>query len=54
MAVVTSKRIVNIPREQTLLYLGRFDGLNQIQVRDKSNKVRSLGDTLLDSVPDLL
>ncbi len=46
-AVVTSRRIVNKPREQTLLYLGRLDGLSHIQVSDKLNKVRALGDTLL-------
>ena len=46
-AVVTSKRIVNKPLEQTILYLGRLDGLSHTQVRDKLNKVRALGDTLL-------
>ena len=33
--------------EQTLLYLGRLDGLSHIQVSDKLNNVRRLGDTIL-------
>ena len=46
-AVVTSKRIVNKPREQTILYLGRLEGLNPTQLHDKIGRVKALGDALL-------
>ena len=46
-SIVTSKRIVNKPREQTLLYLGRLDALSSDELQIMIEKVRALGDNAL-------
>jgi len=45
--VATSKRILNLPRKQMVLYLGRLDKISPLAAEQKLSKVRALGDPSL-------
>ena len=52
--VATSRRILNRPRKQVLLYLGRLDGIASKVIEQKRQQVRSLGDPALSLAFDSL
>ena len=52
--VATSRRILNRPRKQVLLYLGRLDGITSQVIEQKRQQVRSLGDPALSLAFDSL
>lgn len=45
--VATSKRILNRPRKQMVLYLGKLDGISPLAASQKLSQVRALGDPSL-------
>ena len=52
--VATSRRILNRPRKQVLLYLGRLDGVASEVIEQKRQQVRSFGDPPLSLAFDSL